>query len=109
MKEFFYSVKIATVEINFRVGDKIKVVTRVKEGDKTRLQNFEGIVISLRGKPENKFFTVRKIAQDAVGVERIWPVNSPGIEKIDVVKKGNVRRAKLYYLRKRIGKEAVLV
>ena len=97
------------MEINFRVGDKIKVVTRVKEGDKTRLQNFEGIVISLRGKPENKFFTVRKIAQDAVGVERIWPVNSPGIEKIDVVKKGNVRRAKLYYLRKRIGKEAVLV
>jgi len=85
---------------NFSVGDKIKVFQKIQEGDKIRIQPFEGIVIAIKGKGENKMFTVRKIAADRIGVERIWPLNSPWIEKIDIIKKGKVRRAKLYYLRK---------
>lgn len=84
----------------FAVGDTIKVYQKIQEGDKIRAQPFEGIVISIKGSGENKMFTVRKIAADGIGVERIWPLNSPWIEKIKVLRKGKVRRAKLYYLRK---------
>lgn len=90
---------------NFNVGDRIKVHVRVIEGDKERIQPFEGDVISIRGAGLNKTFTVRKIAS-GVGVERIFPYNSPKIAKIEVIKEGSVRRAKLFYLRKLSGKAA---
>lgn len=87
-------------EIEFSIGDKVRVSQKIQEGDKTRIQIFEGIVIAIRGENENKMFTVRKIGAAGIGVERIWPLNTPWIEKIKVVKKGQVRRAKLYFLRK---------
>jgi large subunit ribosomal protein L19 len=88
-------------EVIFAVGDKIKVFQKIQEGDKIRLQPFEGIVISIKGQGENKMFTVRKIAAGGIGVERIWPLNSPWIESVKVIKKGLVRRAKLYFLREK--------
>ena len=93
----------------FRPGDTIKVYTKVKEGDKERIQGFEGVVISKRGRGISKTFMVRKIATGRIGVERIWPLYSPTIVKIDIVQKGKVRRAKLYYMRDRIGKAAMKV
>jgi large subunit ribosomal protein L19 len=89
----------------FRSGDHIKVYVSIIEGDKERIQPFEGDVISVRGNGLNKSFTVRKIAS-GVGVERIFRFQSPKISKIEVLKKGNVRRAKLYYLRNLSGKAA---
>lgn len=89
----------------FNPGDHIRVQVRVIEGDKERLQSFEGDVISVRGSGLNKTFTVRKISS-GVGVERIFPINSPKIAKVEVLKEGNVRRAKLFYLRKLSGKAA---
>lgn len=99
-------------EINgtlFGVGDLIKIHLKIQEGDKIRTQPFEGLVISIHGRGENKMFTVRHIAGGGIGVERIFPLDSPWIAKIEVKKKGRVRRAKLYYLRKRTGKEAIKV
>ena len=93
----------------FSVGDMVQVQQIVKEKDKQRIQIFEGIVIKIKGNQDQKTFTVRKIAHSGIGVERIWPLNSPWISKIKVVKKGKVRRAKLYYLRQRIGKKATKV
>ncbi len=90
----------------FKTGDTVKVHLSITEGEKTRVQVFQGIVISIHGNGTNKMFTVRKIGAGGVGVERIFPVNSPSIEKIDIVRKGKVRRAKLYYLREKIGKAA---
>ena len=89
----------------FRSGDHIKVHVRVIEGDKERIQPFEGDVISIRGAGLNRTFTVRKISS-GVGVERIFRMHSPKIAKIDLLKEGNVRRAKLYYLRNLSGKAA---
>lgn len=89
----------------FNAGDHIRVHVRVIEGDKERIQTFEGDVISIRGTGLNKSFTVRKVSS-GVGVERIFPINSPKIAKIELLKEGNVRRAKLYYLRKLSGKAA---
>ncbi len=89
----------------FAPGDHIRVHVRVIEGDKERIQPFEGDVISIRGAGINRTFTVRKISS-GVGVERIFPLHSPKIAKIDLLKQGNVRRAKLYYLRKLSGKAA---
>lgn len=86
-------------DIVFSIGDKIKVLQKIQEGDKTRLQSFEGVVISIKGEKENKMFTVRKIATGSIGVERIWPLNSPWIESIKVLRQGKARRAKLYFLR----------
>jgi large subunit ribosomal protein L19 len=89
----------------FNPGDHIKVQVRVIEGDKERIQSFEGDVISIRGSGNSKTFTVRKISS-GVGVERIFPFNSPKIAKVELLKEGNVRRAKLYYLRNLSGKAA---
>jgi len=89
----------------FNSGDHIKVHVRVIEGDKERIQPFEGDVINIRGNGANKTFTVRKLSS-GVGVERIFPFNSPKIAKIELIKEGDVRRAKLYYLRKLSGKAA---
>lgn len=90
---------------DFNPGDHIKVHVRVIEGDKERIQPFEGDVISIRGSGLNKTFTVRKISS-GIGVERIFRYNSPKIAKIDLLKQGDVRRAKLYYLRNLSGKAA---
>ena len=94
--------------LDFNVGDTVKVHTRVKEGDKERTQVFQGIVIARRGRGLNATFTVRRISYGQ-GVERIFPVNSPNVEKVTVDRKGRVRRAKLSYLRERIGKRAMTV
>lgn len=97
-------------EQNIHVGDTVRVHTKVIEGTKSRIQVFEGILISLRGRGENKTFTVRKIGAGGIGVERTWPLDSRSIVKIEVKKKaGKVRRAKLYYLRDLVGKSAVRV
>jgi large subunit ribosomal protein L19 len=87
----------------FRAGDTVRVNVRVKEGDKERLQAFEGVCISRRGAGVSQSFTVRKIS-NGVGVERIFPVHSPMIASISVVRRGRVRRAKLFYLRTLAGK-----
>ena len=89
----------------FRAGDTLRVNVRVREGDKERVQAFEGICIARRGSGVSESFTVRKIS-NGVGVERIFPLYSPIIGKIEVVRHGRVRRAKLYYLRTRRGKAA---
>lgn len=89
----------------FKVGDTIKVFSKIIEGGKERLQGFEGIVIKRQGRGARETFTVRKIVQ-GVGVERMFPLHSPKIDKINVLRSGKVRRAKLYYLRKRIGSKA---
>lgn len=103
------AIKAKHQETEFSVGDTIRVKHTFKDADKTLSQVFEGLVIGIKGREENKTFTVRKIASDAIGVEKIWPLSSPSIEKIEVKKTGNVRRAKLFYLRSRIGKEALKV
>ena len=90
---------------SFKSGDTITVAYRIKEGNKERIQQYRGIVIKIVGHGDKKRFTVRKIS-DNVGVERIFPINSPFIEKIEVNKVGKVRRAKLYYLRNLTGKAA---
>lgn len=89
----------------FNVGDRIRVHVRVIEGDKERIQPFEGDVIAFKGSGVNRSFTVRKISS-GVGVERIFPFASPKVAKIEMVKQGKVRRAKLYYLRNLSGKAA---
>ncbi|MDL2260106.1 50S ribosomal protein L19 [Deltaproteobacteria bacterium OttesenSCG-928-K17] len=89
----------------FRVGDTVAVSVRIKEGDKQRIQVFKGVVIRHRKGASDASFTVRKMSY-GVGVERIFPVNSPNIDKIEVVTEGKVRRAKLYYLRDLRGKAA---
>lgn len=90
---------------DFAPGDTVKVHVKIKEGEKERIQVFQGVVISKRRRATNATFTVRKISY-GVGVERIFPLHSPIIDKIEVVTKGRVRRAKIYYLRKLRGKAA---
>lgn len=92
----------------FAVGDTVRVHTKVVEGDKERIQIFSGVVIGRRGRGLNSTFTVRRISYGE-GVERVFPVHSPRVEKVEVERQGSVRRAKLTYLRKRIGKGAVAV
>ena len=92
----------------FAVGDTVRVHTKVFEGDKERIQIFSGVVIGQRGRGLNETFTVRRISYGE-GVERVFPLHSPRVEKIEVERQGSVRRAKLTYLRKRIGKSATLV
>jgi large subunit ribosomal protein L19 len=90
---------------SFRPGDTVKVQVRVVEGEKERLQAFQGVVIARRGGGTGEMFTVRKIS-GGIGVERIFPLHSPNVDRIEVVRRGRVRRAKLYYLRKLRGKAA---
>ncbi|RZP24254.1 MAG: 50S ribosomal protein L19 [Candidatus Actinomarinales bacterium] len=90
---------------DFSSGDTVKVNVRVTEGSRERIQVFEGIVIAINGDAINKSITVRKVSF-GIGVERIFPVHAPIVSSIEVVKKGKVRRSKLYYLRERIGKSA---
>lgn len=89
----------------FNVGDTVKVYGKIKEGNRERIQVFEGVVLKKQGTGARQTFTVRK-ASNGVGVEKTWPVHSPFVEKIEVVRKGKVRRAKIYYLRSRVGKAA---
>ncbi len=97
--------QIRTDHPKLEIGDFIKVHAKIKEGTRERIQVFEGTVIALKGSGLKETFTVRRVSY-GVGVERIFPVNSPRIDHIDVVRKGVVRRAKLYYLRDRVGKAA---
>lgn len=94
--------------LKFNVGDTVRVHTKVVEGDKERIQVFAGIVIGMRGRGLNESFTVRRISYGE-GVERVFPVNSPRVERVEVERQGKVRRAKLTYLRSRIGKSATKV
>jgi len=93
---------------SFKVGDSVRVHTRVVEGDKERIQIFSGIVIGRKGRGLNETFTVRRISYGE-GVERVFPLNSPRIAKIEIETEGTARRAKLNYLRRRKGKEATTV
>lgn len=90
---------------DFRVGDTVKVYGKIKEGNRERIQVFEGIVLKRQGGSNRETFTVRKFS-NGVGVEKTWPLHSPNVEKIEVVRYGKVRRAKLNYLRDRVGKKA---
>lgn len=91
------------------VGDTVRVHQEIKEGDKTRVQIFEGLVIAIKNRGNGKSFTVRKIGANSIGVEKIYPINMPQIKKIEVKRKGDVRRAKLYFLRDRVGKAATRI
>ncbi len=88
------------------VGDTVRVHQEIVEGKKTRVQVFEGIVIAIKNREVNKTFTVRKIASNNVGVEKIFPMMMPSIKKIEVKRRGDVQRSKLYYLRDKVGKAA---
>jgi large subunit ribosomal protein L19 len=89
----------------FNVGDTVKVHAKIKEGNRERIQIFEGTVLKRQGGSNRETFTVRKTS-NGVGVEKTWPLHSPFVEKIEVVRRGKVRRAKLFYLRDRVGKAA---
>jgi large subunit ribosomal protein L19 len=90
---------------DFRVGDTVRVQAKIKEGDKERIQAFEGVAIALRGGGLQESVVVRKVSY-GVGVERVFPLHSPAVDAIELVSRGNVRRAKLYYLRQLMGKAA---
>lgn len=90
---------------SFNVGDTVKVHAKIKEGEKERIQVYEGIVLKVQNGSNRTTFTVRKIS-NGVGVEKTWPLHSPNVEKVEVVRRGKVRRAKLNYLRDRVGKKA---
>lgn len=92
----------------FNVGDTVRVYAKIVEGDKERIQAFEGVVIAKKGGGVSETFTVRKVVQ-GIGVEKIFPFHSPKVEKIKLAKSGQVRRAKLYYLRERIGSKATKI
>lgn len=92
--------------INFKPGDTVKVHYKIREGDNVRVQVFPGVVLAVRGEGVSKSFIVRRQGPENVGVERIFPLKSPNLEKVEVVRSGRVRRAKLYYLRHLSEKEA---
>jgi large subunit ribosomal protein L19 len=106
--EKIHSEQFRKDKAEFNVGDSVKVHTKVVEGDKERIQIFAGVVIGKRGRGLNETFAVRRISYGE-GVERVFPVHSPRVDKIEVERRGAVRRAKLTYLRKRLGKGATLV
>ena len=95
--------------LKISVGDTVKVHQEIREGEKTRIQIFEGIAIAIKNRGNGRSITVRKIGSNGIGVEKIYPINMPQIKKIEVKRKGNVRRAKLYYLRDRVGKAATRI
>jgi len=90
----------------FRAGDTVRLAVTIKEGDKTRVQNYEGVCIAKRGQGTGKTITVRKIGANGIGIERIFPIYTDSISEITVVRRGRVRRAKLFYLRELAGKKA---
>jgi len=91
---------------DFRAGDTVRLAVTIKEGDKTRVQNYEGVCIAKRGEGTGQTITVRKIGANGVGIERIFPIYSDSLEEIKVIRRGRVRRAKLFYLRGLAGKKA---
>ncbi len=99
----------AKVANHFHVGDTVVVHYRIKEGDKERIQPYEGLVLAMKGAGVGRTFTVRRITRGGIGVERIFPLQSPNILKVEVLRRGKVRRSKLYYLRKKVGKSALKV
>ena len=108
MKDIIKSIEDAQLKsevTEFRVGDTIRVHAKIKEGNRERIQVFEGIVTKRQGGSSRETFTVRKNS-NGVGVEKTWPLHSPNVEKIEVVRKGKVRRARLNYLKGRVGKKA---
>jgi large subunit ribosomal protein L19 len=108
MSDIIKNIEAAEMKENvseFSVGDTVKVYAKIKEGARERVQIFEGTVLKKQGGSNRATFTVRK-SSNGVGVERTWPLHSPHIEKVEVIRKGKVRRAKLFYLRDRIGKRA---
>ncbi|MCI8772897.1 MAG: 50S ribosomal protein L19 [Lachnospiraceae bacterium] len=108
MNEIIKEIEAAQVKEKvdeFRVGDTVKVYGKIKEGNRERIQIFEGTVLKRQGGSNRETFTVRKIS-NGIGVEKTWPLHSPNVEKIEVVRRGKVRRAKLNYLRERVGKKA---
>ena len=105
--EAFENNQIAEKKVpDFRAGDTLKVAVKIHEGDKVRVQNFEGVCIARRGNGVDETFIIREIGANSVGVERIFPIYSESIEKIEVLRHGKVRRAKLFYLRDLRGKAA---
>lgn len=108
MNEIIREIEAAQVKeqvSDFKVGDTVKVYGKIKEGNRERIQIFEGTVLKRQGGSNRETFTVRKMS-NGIGVEKTWPLHSPNVEKIEVVRRGKVRRAKLNYLRGRIGKKA---
>lgn len=108
MNEIIKNIEAAQLKdtvAEFAVGDTVKVYGKIKEGNRERIQVFEGVVIKRQGGSNRETFTVRKNS-NGVGVEKTWPLHSPNVEKIEVVRRGKVRRAKLNYLRDRVGKAA---
>ena len=108
MNEIIKNIEAAQLKENvsdFNVGDTVKVYAKIKEGNRERVQVFEGVVLKRQGGSARETFTVRKNS-NGIGVEKTWPLHSPTIEKIEVVRAGKVRRAKLNYLRDRVGKAA---
>ena len=101
----FVNEQLKTEVPQFNIGDTIKVYVRITEGEKQRIQLFEGTVIAKRGAGISETFTVRRVSY-GVGVEKTFPIHSPNVDKVEVVREGKVRRAKLYYLRSRVGKAA---
>lgn len=101
------ALRIKHNDIEFGVGDRIKIYQRIKEGEKTRVAFFEGMVLGIKGEGDRKMFTVRRVGEAGIGIERIFPISLPTIEKIEVIKKGTrgVKRAKLYYTREKSTKE----
>ena len=91
--------------LEFNVGDTVKVYGKIKEGNRERIQVFEGVVLKKQGGSNRETFTVRK-SSNGIGVEKTWPLHSPNVEKVEVIRHGKVRRAKLNYLRQRVGKAA---
>ncbi len=101
----FVNEQLKTEIPQFEIGDSVKVYVRIKEGEKTRTQMFDGTVIAKHGGGISETFTVRRVSY-GVGVEKTFPIHSPNVEKVEVYRNGKVRRAKLYYLRGRVGKAA---
>ena len=108
MNEIIKNIEAAQMKAEapqFNVGDTVRVHALIKEGNRERIQVFEGTVLKKQGGSNRETFTVRKIS-NGVGVEKTWPLHSPNVEKVEVVRQGKVRRAKLFYLRDRVGKKA---
>lgn len=108
MNEIIKNIEVAQMKAEapeFNVGDTVRVHGKIKEGNRERIQVFEGVVLKKQGGSNRETFTVRKNS-NGIGVEKTWPLHSPNVEKVEVIRRGKVRRAKLNYLRQRVGKAA---